>query len=61
MYPLTRMRVGLDVVCVHLALLDDGLMHLLTVLSRSLLPLCYRAFIYPIRMHNRLGGASIRQ
>src|SRR5436309_7472488 len=40
---------------------DDGLMHLLAVLSCSPLPLSYGAFIHSIGMHNRLDWASIRQ
>jgi hypothetical protein len=55
------MRIGLHMVGLHPALLDDGVMHLLTVLSRSLLPRGYRAFIHLKGMHNRLEGAAIRQ
>jgi len=55
------MRIGLHMLCLHPALLDNGLMHLVAVLSCSLLPLSYGAFIHPKRMHNRLDGASIRQ
>src|SRR2546421_8999282 len=44
---------------VHLALLHQSMMDLLTVLSGSLLPLGYRSFIYSIGMHNRLNGTAI--
>jgi hypothetical protein len=59
--PFARMRIRLHMMGLDLSLFYDGLMHLLAVLSCSLLPSSYRAFIYSIGVHNRLDWAPIRQ
>ncbi len=59
--PFARMRIGLHMMGLDLSLFDDGLMYLVAVLSGSLLPSSYRAFIYPLGVHNRLDGAPIRK
>jgi len=43
--PFARMRIRLHVMGLDLSLFHDRLMHLLAVLSGSLLPISYRAFI----------------
>src|SRR6266487_4579171 len=40
------------------SLLDDGLMHPLTLLARAVAPRSHRAFIQAIGLHNRLHRAS---
>src|SRR5438128_1291880 len=57
--PFARMRIGLHVMDIHLSLLDDGVMDLLAVLSCSLLPISYRAFIQSVRVNNGLDWTSI--
>src|SRR6266567_5556921 len=58
--PFARMRIGLHVMDLDLCLFHDRLMHLLAVLSGSLLPIGYCAFIDSIGVHNRLDWAPIR-
>jgi hypothetical protein len=53
------MRIRLHMMGLDLSLFHDRLMHLLAVLSGSLLPSRYRAFIDSRGVHNRLDGAPI--
>jgi len=46
---------------VHLSLLHQSMMDLLTVVSCSLLPIGHRSFIYSIGMHNGLNWTAIRK
>jgi hypothetical protein len=59
--PFARMRIGLHVMGLNLSLFHDRLMYLLAVLSGSLLPSSYRAFIYSLGVNNRLDWAPIRK
>src|SRR5713226_4749933 len=45
----------------HLPLLDEGAMHLLALLSCSLLPIRHSALIQSIGMHDGLDRTSLRQ
>ncbi len=53
--------IGLHVMGLDFPLFNDGLVHLVAVLSGSLLPIGDCAFIPSIRMYNRLDGTSIGQ
>src|SRR6266704_2961398 len=59
--PFARMRIGLHVMDLDLCLFHDRLMHLLAVLSGSLLPIGYCAFIDSIGVNNLLDWAPIRK
>ena len=50
--------VGLHVDQIELSLLDDGLMHSLTLFARAVAPRSHGAFIQSIGLHNRLHRAS---
>ena len=54
LHPFTRISSACTCIGSTLPLFDDGLMHLVAMLSCSLLPIRYGAFIQPIGMHNRL-------
>src|SRR5437870_8131440 len=43
---------------IELSLLDDGLMHSLTLFASAVAPRSHRAFIQSISLHNRLDRAS---
>jgi hypothetical protein len=55
------MRIGLHMHQVKLSLLNDRLMDLLTMGTRSISPSSHGAFIQPEGMHNGLDWASIRE
>ncbi|GAC1306240.1 MAG: hypothetical protein NVSMB27_44690 [Ktedonobacteraceae bacterium] len=53
--------IRLHVHQVQSPLFNDFLMHLLTMGSCSITPICHGSFIQPVSMHNGLHWASIRQ
>jgi hypothetical protein len=55
------MRIGLNVHQIQLPLLNDCLMHLVTMDSRSIAPIRHSSFIQTKGMHNGLDWASVGQ